>query len=111
MQGKFKEICKTYHIHTYYTEPYSPWQNRAEGAICELKRHVRRKMKACNVPSRLWNFCSKWSCDVRNKTANNSFPLEGHTPHEVVTGNTPDISSLTDFDFYEPILHYEYTIS
>jgi IS30 family transposase len=46
MEGKFRQICKEYHINTTFTEPHSPWQNRAEGAIRELKRHVHRKMKA-----------------------------------------------------------------
>jgi hypothetical protein len=50
LQGKFKALCKEYSIPTSYTEPHSPWQNRAEGGIQELKRHVSRKMKACNVP-------------------------------------------------------------
>jgi len=80
MQGEWKEICNEFMINTTYTEPHSPWQNRAEGQIRELKRHVQRKMKSWNVPKRLWNYCVKWSCDVRNKTASNLFALEGRTP-------------------------------
>jgi hypothetical protein len=33
MKGNFKDLCKEFHIPCTYTEPYSPWQNRAEGAI------------------------------------------------------------------------------
>lgn len=40
MQGKFKEICKDYQIPCTYAEPYSPWQNRVELGIKELKRQV-----------------------------------------------------------------------
>jgi len=61
MHGKFKRLCKDYGINTTYTEPYSPWQNRAEGGIRELKHHVQRKMNSKNVPSRLWDFCCKWN--------------------------------------------------
>jgi len=64
-------------------------------------------MKSRNVPKRLWNYCIKWSCDVRNKTASNSFALEGRTPYEAIYGHTPDISSLCDFDFYEPVWFYD----
>jgi hypothetical protein len=46
MEGKFRAICRDYGIKTSYSEPHSPWQNRAEAGICELKRHVHRKMKA-----------------------------------------------------------------
>jgi transposase len=73
MQGKYKELCKEFHIPCTYTEPYSPWQNRAEGSIRELKRHTQRKMDTNKVPRRLWDFCVKWSSNVRNKTVNNRF--------------------------------------
>jgi hypothetical protein len=107
MQGEWKEICNEFMINTTYTEPHSPWQNRAEGQIRELKRHVQRKMKSQNVPKRLWNYCVKWSCDVRNKTASNLFALEGRTPYEAIYGHTPDISSLCEFDFYEPVWYFD----
>jgi hypothetical protein len=33
--------------------------------------------------------------------------LEGRTPFEAVTGNTPDISSISDYDFYEPVWYFD----
>jgi len=107
MQGRFKELCKEYHIPCSYTEPFSPWQNRAEGAIRELKRHTRRKMASSQVPERLWDFCAKWSSDVRNKTSSNRYALEGRTPYEAIHGHTPDISSIVAFNFYEPVWYYD----
>jgi hypothetical protein len=109
MQGKFKELCKQYHIPCTYTEPHSPWQNRAENAIRELKRHVRRKLLSSKAPAKLWDFCVKWSSDIRNKTSSNKFELDGRTPHEAVLGHTPDISSLVSFKFYEPVWYLEQT--
>jgi hypothetical protein len=64
-------------------------------------------MDAYKVPRRLWDFCVKWSSDVRNKTVNNRFSLEGRTPYEVVHGHTPDISSIATFNFYEPVWYYD----
>jgi len=107
MEGKFKQICRDYGIKTTYSEPHSPWQNRAEAGIRELKRHVHRKMKARNIPLRLWDFCCKWACAVKACTSSNAFSLEGRTPWEVVLGHTPDISSLAEFDFYEPVWYYD----
>jgi hypothetical protein len=106
-KGKFQKLCSEYEIPSTTTEPYSPWQNRAEGAIQELKQHVHRKMKTRNVPQKLWDFCCKWSCDVHSKTASGNFILEGRTPYEIVMGDTPDISSLTGYDFYEPVWYYD----
>jgi hypothetical protein len=108
MEGKLKKICRDYGIKTTYTEPHSPWQNRAEAAIRELKRHVHRKMKARNVPLRLEDFCCKWSCSVKKAcTASNLYPIQNRTPFEVIMGYTPDISSLAAFDFYEPVWYYD----
>ncbi len=107
MQGEWRKICNDFAIQTTYTEPKSPWQNRAEGHIRETKRHIHRKMKANKVPKRLWSYCAKWSCDVRNKTSSNLFALEGRTPYEAIYNHTPDISSLCEFDFYEPVWYYE----
>jgi hypothetical protein len=45
MMGKFKELCKEFHIPCTYTEPYSPWQNRAENgtqATCETKNDCQQ---------------------------------------------------------------------
>jgi len=109
MQGSFKQLCKDYNIPCTYTEPYSPWQNRAEGGIRELKRHVHQKMTSKKVPQRLWDFCCKWSCEVRNKSAGKLYQLEGRTPFEAVMGNTPDISSLVSHDFYDYVWYYDQT--
>jgi hypothetical protein len=109
MHGKFKDLCKEYHIPCTYTEPYSPWQNRAENAIRELKRHVQRKMAANKVPTRLWDFCVKWSSDIRNKTSSNRFILDGRTPYEAVLGHTSNISLLATFSFYEPVWFIDQT--
>ena len=106
-QGKFKQLCNDYAIPNTLAEPYSPWQNCAESNIRELKRHVGRKMKSRNVPKVLWDYCARWSCDVRSKTSSNLFILDGRTPFEAVTGDTPDISSIMDYDFYEPVWYYD----
>jgi hypothetical protein len=103
LHGRFKQICKDYGIQTSYTEPYSPWQNRAEGGIRELKRHVHRKMVSKRVPQRLWDFCCQWACEVKNKSASTLYTLHDRTPFEATLGDTPDISSLIPFDFYAPI--------
>jgi hypothetical protein len=56
-----------------------------------------------HVPQHLWDFCCRWGCNVRNKTAGSIFTLNDRTPFEDTLGNTPDISSLVPFDFYDPV--------
>jgi hypothetical protein len=45
-------------------------------------------------------------CDIRNKTSSQLYALEGRTPYETTLGHTPDISSLTSFDFYDAVWYY-----
>ena len=44
-------------MHVKQTEPYSPWQNVAEGAIREVKRGAGRKMAKMASPAKLWDHC------------------------------------------------------
>ena len=41
--------------HVKQTEPYSPWQIAAEGAIQELKKGTARKMLRTGLPKVLWD--------------------------------------------------------
>ena len=57
---------------------------------------VKRK-----VPKRLWDYGIVWACEIMSLTSNSSFSLDGRTPIEQVTGETPDISEYLDFGFYD----------
>ncbi len=89
------------------TEPYSPWQNRAEGTIRELKKTVARLMSRRRAPKRLWDFAATYAADIRTLTAHPLYSLHDCTPYEMVTGNTPDISEWVEFDWYEPLYYYD----
>jgi hypothetical protein len=67
-QGDFKrKLCEADH-HARQTEPYSPWQQAAEGCIRELKRGVSHKMiKTCS-PGVLWDHCIELEVLIRNRT-------------------------------------------
>ena len=60
------------------------------------------------VPKRLWDYGIVWVCETMSLTANSSsFALEGRTPIEQITGETPDISEYLDFGFYEDWVWYK----
>mmetsp|Transcript_660 Transcript_660/g.949 ORF Transcript_660/g.949 Transcript_660/m.949 type:complete len:92 (-) Transcript_660:5797-6072(-) len=76
------------------TEARSPFQNRTENVIGEIKRHVHRFMSRTRTPKRLWDFCAIYAAELRNRLALPLYELHGRTPYEVLTGNTPDISGI-----------------
>jgi hypothetical protein len=100
-QGEFAKVVKEYRVKQKITEPYSGWQNRAEAAVREIKRGIKRSMLRTRTPKRLWDYCGEWVAAVRRLTAHDLPGLDGRVPDEVVTGHTPDISDYAQFDWYQ----------
>ena len=107
--GTWQKVCKEAGIKTSTSEPYSPWQNRTEVEIRELKRHVRRLMSRTQTPKQLWDFCTLYTTDLRNRIVRPLRQQHGRTPYEILTGNTPDISEFLEFEWYQPVWYYEPT--
>jgi hypothetical protein len=53
------------------------------------------------VPRRLWDYGARWVAETMRMTASTAGRLNGRTPIEKVTGETPDISENLDFGFYD----------
>jgi len=64
--GTWKQVCQDAGIKTLMTEKDSPWQNRAEVEIRELKRHTRQFMSQSTSPLALWDFCCLYTVELRN---------------------------------------------
>ncbi len=105
--GNWKALVKQHHIKTTETEPNSPWQNRAEAGIMELKRHVSRMMRRANSPLSLWDYYCSLVARIKNLTANNYHAAHGQTPMEILTGDTPDISEYMAFQWYQPVWYLD----
>jgi hypothetical protein len=97
------KIVKEHRINQRTTELYSPWQNRAEAEIREIKKGIRRATRRTGSPYRLWDYCGQWVSAIRRLTAHDITSLDGRVPAELIEGNTPDISEYAQFDWYEPV--------
>jgi hypothetical protein len=86
--GQYKEVRKACLIKQTQTEPYSPWQNRAESSIREQKKMVEQLMLRSRSPECLCNFCCVYALDIWTMMSHLLPQLEGHTPYEHITGNT-----------------------
>ena len=83
------------------TEPYSQWQNAAEGEHREVKRGIRRATQRGRSPKRLWDFCGKWVTAIRRKTAHDLPALDGMCAEERIHNRIIDMSAYAQFDWYE----------
>ena len=104
---EFMKIIRKNDIPFRIIEPERHNQNRAEGVIRELRKKWFRAMLKKKVPRRLWDYGMRWVCDIMQRTASYSGTLEGRTPLEELTGETPDISEYLDFGFYDPVWYKE----
>ena len=107
IHGRFGAVAKEYRIKQRLTEPYSGWQNRAEAAIREVKRGIRRATQRARSPNRLWDYCGEWVAALRRLTAHDIHSLHDRVPCEAVEGNTPDISEYAQFDWYQHVWYHD----
>ena len=98
---EFMKNVRKYEIDYHIIEPHRPQQNRAETVIREVKKRWFRQMVKRKVPKRLWDYGIVWACEIISLTSNSAFSLDGRTPMEQITGETPDISEYLDFSFYD----------
>ncbi|CDO71000.1 hypothetical protein BN946_scf184844.g4 [Trametes cinnabarina] len=74
----------------------SPQQNgKAERLNRTLVEHARALLFDAHLPKFLWGEAVLHACWLRNRTSGKNTP--GTTPHEVATGEKPDLSNLPRF--------------
>jgi hypothetical protein len=103
-KGEFLHKLKEADCHPQVTEPYSPWQQAAEGCIHELKRGSSRKMIKTGSPKYLWDHCLELEAYVRSCTSNDIYMTASQVPETIMTGNTTNISHITEFGWYNWVI-------
>ena len=101
----WKRILRRMIIRNENTEPHHPWQNFAERTIGTLKRQVNVLLDRTGAPENTWMLALEHVTYVWNRSS--ASRNNGRTPIEVQTGETPDISALLLYDFYEAIYYYD----
>jgi hypothetical protein len=102
--GDFKRKLREADCHLRQTEPYSPWQQAAEGCIRKLKRGVTRKMIKTGSPRTLWDHCIELEALIRSSTCNDIYMTNGEVPETIMTGSTADISHICEFGWYDWVM-------
>ena len=103
MEGwsEWRKRIRKYNINPKYTEPHSPFQNKAELDIRELKRMIRRFQDRSKSPKRLWNYLAILCAKIRSFTSGPNPDLNGRCAFEQVLGWTPDISTYVMHEWFE----------
>jgi hypothetical protein len=103
----FKRKLHEADCHARQTEPYSPWQQAAEGCIHELKHGVSGKMIKTGSPRVLWDHCIELEALICSLTCNNVYMINGKVPETVMTGSTANISHICEFGWYDWLMFWD----
>jgi hypothetical protein len=103
-KGEFQRKLKEADCHPQATEPYSPWQQAAEGYFCELTRGSSRKMIETRSPKCLWDHCLELEAYVGSCTSNDIYMTADQVPEMIMRGNTADISHIAEFGWYDWVM-------
>jgi len=96
----FSKRLRKSDIRQVITPPYRHNLNPVELVIRELRKRWYRSMFRTNCPRSLWDYGLPHFAKLMQLTASNAANLNGRTPIESITGETPDISQYLDFSWY-----------
>jgi hypothetical protein len=106
-KGDFmRKLCEA-DCHTRQTEPYSSWQQAAEGCIRKLKCGVSRKMIKTGSPRVLWDHCIELEALICSSTSNNVYMTNGKVPETIMTGSIANISHIFEFGWYDWVMFWD----
>ena len=103
---KVQNLHRDLIIDDEFTEPHHPQQNPAEvGGVKYLKDHAEILMNRTNSPENTWFLCHQYLAKLHNMCANPSINYK--IPHQMARGETPDISHLLLFYWFQPVLYLD----
>jgi hypothetical protein len=101
-----QDIHRDLIIADQWTEPHSPWQNRAElNGIKYLKSYAQVLLDRTGAPDNLWFLAQDYLAHVHNLSANRQ--VNWKIPEQVSRGRKPDISHMLMFYWFEPVLYLD----
>ena len=100
------EYLRRYWVKDKFTEPYHSNQNPFERAFSYHKDKIERVMIDSGCDPRAWFKAACHVADISNHTAHQT--LNYRTPLEARDGETPDISALCKFKFWELVYFKKY---
>ena len=88
-------------IKDWQSEPLMHHQNSSERVYRDVKKYVNWVLNWSGAPPapESWFYAFQYVIFIMNRTAVER--LDWRTPHEALTGQTPDITILRQFHFWE----------
>jgi hypothetical protein len=101
VEGEFRRELRDAGCHIKQTEPHTQSSNVGQGGVRELEKGVGRQMLRSGCPKRFWDVCIIREAYVGSHTSLDFFGLEGQVPESKIKGETVDISTISEYAWYE----------
>ena len=75
--------------------------------IRQIKKKWKRFMLRSRAPKKLWYLCLKYVTDTHSLTAHPIYELDGKTPYQILTEDTPDILEFVLYVWYAPVWYLD----
>ena len=102
--GNFRKKAREMGCDIKHTEPYSHWQNVAEGAIREVKWGAGRNTTSSKAAHKLWDHCLELEA---SHAILDLFELQGQVPVMILSGQTADIWPFIECRWHEFVRWYD----
>ena len=106
VSNRVKSILRAYAIKDWQSEPHFQHQNYCERMYQEIKKFSNWVMNNSGAPLEAWLHIMEYVAFILNRCARRT--LGWRTPYEALCGQTPDISILLHFEFWEQCLIKNY---
>jgi hypothetical protein len=104
--GTFAKKARAAGAQIHPIEPRTPNHQRCETVTLALKRMFKRAMRKSKAPTRLWDDCYELQALIYSHIAHDKLALNGEVPQTHLLGDTADISSIAEFEWYEPVWYW-----
>ena len=66
---EIQRVARLTRMEVQTTEPYSPWQNKAESVIKIIKGKAKLRRVQRNINKRIWEFGMVWEAEIYYRTS------------------------------------------
>ena len=101
ISARVRAVLRAFQIKDWQSEPHHQNQNIAERYIQEIKKYCNWVLNTSGAPPESIFFIITYAMFIHNRTARKQ--LGWRTPYEALTGQTPDISVLLIFRFWQVV--------
>lgn len=106
ISNRVKSILRAHAIKDWQSEPHFQHQNYSERMYQAVNKFSNWVMNHSGAPLASWMLSLEYAAYIMNRSARKT--LGWRTPYEALCGQTPDISILLHFEFWEQCLIKNY---